>query len=433
MGEAGYMRIIIAALLLFLSSGNVWGKQYKIHHPLETDSLLVAWLIKNHVDKDAVFSIVPKSEKVDKNSSINTPNSPYRRSARFTAYDSAIRIFDIKDDCAGRIQPLVRILEMTPWRKHEYPEALRFEQDLVPLFPEKPGSGGLDKAFAFVDSYCSTSGSNTSESVLTDEIAFLALIGDDWKAVVYHDGMFDTVATEFEPHTFDYDFHNKQLIYVAADKSVRLLSAGVEKILLEADKHGFTQPAFLPDGKSIVIVKLIDGSSTNTDLIQLNPQTKKISSLVSQHSTLLDPFPLDSSHLYYANVTCVEGCGKIIQEIWHKNLTAGQAKQLTLLNAITHQPTVDVKRKWLYFSSNQHGHYHIWRLSLTTAEYERLTEGEVTDSHPRVSQSGSLYFIRTVKRAASLFKRDPEGLITPIALPKEYQKIRELRIRNDKE
>ena len=429
-GEVDNMRITVIVLLLFYLFCNAgWAKQYTLLSPLEADSVLVAWLIKRHVEPAAQFAILSKQKAGPDSSAINTPHSPLRRSARFTAFDAAVRLYDVNNSCVATIQPLVRILEMTPWRKAEYPEALRFEQGLFSLLPDNPTGDDLEKAIAFVDSFCTPYEPARSEVAATDDLAFLTLLEGEWKVAVHSQGKYKIIDSQLEPHTFTYDFARQHLIYVAADKSVRSLMAGEEQILLKAGHHSYTQPSFFSGGDRVALVRLIDGSSTNTEVIQLNLQSNAVTTLVSQHSTQLDPFPGEDDHIFYATVSCVEGCGAILQEIWQKNIISGQARQLTLLNGLSHQPSVDPRRQWLYFSSNTQGHYHIWRMSLVTGQYEQLTVGEVTDSFPGLSREGNLYFLRTKKRETALMKIDDQQRVLPIDLPEQYMKIRELRMR----
>lgn len=427
------MKLLAGIIAFLFASINVaHGKQYTTYYPLEIDSLLVAWVIKRYVDKEATFSTVAKDESTQEGLYINTSKSRYYRSARYTAFDAAIRIHDIDNDCVKKIQPIIKMLEITPWMKGESIEVSRFEESLVPFFPDKPGTEDFEQAFVVIDNFCKLEESAKAPSTLLDDLAFLALVENKWQIVVYQNGLFKSIAPALEPHTFDYDFFNNKAIYVASDKSVRCISAGDEEVLLHAGRDSFTQPSFVPGGRSAVLVALVGGSSTNTSIITLDLQTKTTTNLVSHHSTQLDPFPLDNDHLYFSKVSCVEGCGQIIQEIWHKNLQTGNAEQLTLLNSIAHQPTVDSQQNWVYFSTNKHKHYHIWRLSLSTGKYERLTDGNVTDSYPRLSQDDNLYFVRTDSNTTSIFKRDLDGALTSIVLPKKYHKIRELKTKYGK-
>lgn len=141
--------ILLASSLLFAQGGH-----YKSYMPWETDSVFVAWLIKRHVDKDAVFSAIKKPEKIEKEFAINTSYSDMRRSSRFTAFEAAVRIYKIDDKCVDKLRPIIRVLEMTPWRKHEDMRSFRFEEGIVPLFPTESGQQSLEEVFMYIDNYC---------------------------------------------------------------------------------------------------------------------------------------------------------------------------------------------------------------------------------------------------------------------------------------
>ena len=427
MGKTGVSKILILpfCLLLLGVAGNAYSAHYKTDRPWETDSILVAWLIKYYVDKDAVFSSIPPGERIEKEFSINTPYSPLRRDARHTAFDAAARIFDVNSECIDKIRPLIRILEMTPWRKHEHLEAMRFEKELALLFPVEPGKGNLEDAFSYINSYCD---SHKPSAVSLAPVTFIALIDDSWNIVTMQNNTFSVIQTQQEPHTFDHDTTNKQTVYIGSDKSVRFIKNGQEQLLLSPGKDAYTQPAFSINGEAVYLVKLIDGNSVNTDIVRLNLQSKTINPVVTQRSTQLDPFLNNDEDLYYSNVSCVEGCGKIIQEIWQKKITANKANQLTMLNTLSHQPSVDPQGNYLFFSSNKNGHYHIWRLSLKSGTHKQLTFGDVTDSFPAAKSDGSAYFIRSVRGRNMLMEVDSNGSIQELNCPDKYHKIRELKV-----
>jgi len=259
---------------------------------------------------------------------------------------------------------------------------------------------------------------------------FSALIHDEWKIVVHEKDKFKVIETELEPRTFDYDFINQRVIYIASDRTLRLTTKIKDKeiILLKSGIDAYTQPMFLPDGKNIVLVKLIKGNSSNTDIISLNLKTKKIKSVVTQRSTQLEPYILNDANLYYSNVSCVEGCGKIIQELWYKHILSGDAYQLTLTNSISHQPSVDNQQKNIYFSSNKDGFYHIWKMSLDKHKYTQLTSGEVTDGYPMPFEDHEVIFIRRDGNKSMLMKINNIGKLTKLSLPKGYTKIRNLKV-----
>lgn len=145
------MKVFFLYLLLISIS---FGTQYKTHFPFESDTILTAWLIKTYVDKNATFQSEEKESILDKNISINTPNSPFRRNARFTAYEVAKRHFKVSDTCANHLIKVIKVLEMMPWKKHEFEDILHFEQGLVPLFPKQIGDADLSKVFTYINHYC---------------------------------------------------------------------------------------------------------------------------------------------------------------------------------------------------------------------------------------------------------------------------------------
>jgi len=49
---------------------------------------------------------------------------------------------------------VIKVLEMMPWKKHEFIDILNFEEGLVPLFPKEMGDSDLSKVFKYIDIYC---------------------------------------------------------------------------------------------------------------------------------------------------------------------------------------------------------------------------------------------------------------------------------------
>ena len=152
-----FAKTLIAILTLSIVS--LSAQTYKTYYPWESDSVLVAWTIDRFVDKNATFMTVDKKkEKIAKKNSINSSNSDLRRTARFTAFEMALHHYKIKSNgCIDELKRVIRVLEMTPWKKHEYLKALKFEEDFVPTFPSKIGEDGLDKAFETIDNFCKDS------------------------------------------------------------------------------------------------------------------------------------------------------------------------------------------------------------------------------------------------------------------------------------
>lgn len=160
---AGLARLALTALLAAclgagLSAHAAPPRAYVTWHPWQADSVLAAWALKRYVAQNAEFESVPNGTPIALEQALDTPDSPYRRNALRTAYEEALRIHRIESQCAERMRPIVRVLELVQWRKAEHPEAESFEAGLLPLLPQQPSRGGLTAAFAYIDQFCSGKG-----------------------------------------------------------------------------------------------------------------------------------------------------------------------------------------------------------------------------------------------------------------------------------
>jgi len=129
---------------------------FKSYYPWESDSVLVAWVIHNYVDSNIKFiSFEKKKERIGKDNSINTADSKLRRTARFTAFEMALKYYEVEGDaCTDQLKKLIRVLEMMPWKKQEFEEFVSFEDGFIPSFPQNIGDADLSKSFSYIDSYC---------------------------------------------------------------------------------------------------------------------------------------------------------------------------------------------------------------------------------------------------------------------------------------
>jgi len=261
-------------------------------------------------------------------------------------------------------------------------------------------------------------------------LSFIALENDNWHIIVCKENLqsCQPIQTEQEPRTYDYDFDAKKLVYIASDKSVRTVEHQKEKEIIKSEKDAYTEPSFQNDTSLIMLVQLIDGNSKKTKVITIDLNGNKVETFISQYSTALEPYTIDTKQIYYANVSCVEGCGKIIQEIWHKDIVTGIANQLTLLNTLSHQPRIDKENKVIYFSSAKEGNYHIWRYNFYDTTVKQLTFGDVTDGFPSPYEAGVL-FLRRIDNTIKLMNLSKEGKIKELVFSKSYKKIRNLKVK----
>jgi len=267
----------------------------------------------------------------------------------------------------------------------------------------------------------------------TPGLSLVGLKNENWQLFVVAKGQSNLrdISTISEPRTPAFHLEAGRVAYIAADGSLH--EHGIDKInddvLLKAGrKHAYTQPAYDPAGKNLFVVELKEGASVDTDILMLNRTTQNSKPVIIQRSAQFEPFMPTKNELYYSNVLCAVGCGKIIQEIWHMNVVSGEAQQLTMLNSIARQPFISLGSDWLYFSSNKAGHYHIWRMNLTSNKYEQLTQGYVTDISPVLDKNNNLYFIRRSPQSVQLMRMNTKGEVKPMILPEGVTDIRDLEM-----
>jgi len=150
MGLIIYKKIVVLVFIFSLFFTSLNASVYKTYSQWEVDAIMVAWLIHSYVEKDSEFMLVEKGSYIDKDYAINTPNSKFRRGAKETAFESALRQLRIGNSCTDKLVPIIRVVELAPWRKSEYLYILNFEQEIVTLLHKD----GLNSTFLYIDNYC---------------------------------------------------------------------------------------------------------------------------------------------------------------------------------------------------------------------------------------------------------------------------------------
>jgi ABC-type uncharacterized transport system permease subunit len=245
----------------------------------------------------------------------------------------------------------------------------------------------------------------------------------------------DPSGVTWQPESGDFFVKGNDRKLYFFDSTKRLLSP-LKSLDTQAEKNsGYTQLRAYDQG--IVMVKLVDGKSRDTQLIEIGNQSKT-KTLLKQASAQFHPFRY-KNYLYYAHVSCRMECSPLIQEVWRKDLTSGKTEQLSLLNAVSYLHSIDGAGQYGFLSSNKNSFYHIARMNLKTHNVTWLTEGQVTDSFPSIADNGDLYFIRHMATGSKLMMLEKkyiqsnkitEQSYKQISLPKEIQKVRYLELLN---
>ena len=271
----------------------------------------------------------------------------------------------------------------------------------------------------------------THAATLPTNVTFVGLSNSEWQ-------VYQTVQKKMTPinelqnsRNITFSSSLNQFVFIANDSSIQTYQLQTKKITpaIEDQENRYTQPKFSHDGKRLFAVMLKQGQSRSTEIIEFIDGEDTPRKVVVKRTAQFDPYMFDDRYLYYTTAICVDGCGKMIWELWRKDMFTGIQEQLTLLNAVSRQPILKEKET-IYFSSNKAGYYHIWRMEAKVGgKVEQLTEGDVHDSDPAFDKEGNLHFIRRTAGDVNIMMRHTDGRLEKVDLPAEIEDVRNLEIR----
>ncbi len=284
--------------------------------------------------------------------------------------------------------------------------------------------------------------SQVNANITNETLYFMGFKNNSWQLFYKktNELNFKHIKTISEPRELYFSVKEQLIFYFDTDGRLRQLTLDEkqnEKVLFKPSENDSYAQLFRDEASHLLyMVKMPRGKSSEADIVVWN--NNKMKSVVRQISSQFEPFIYNKNWLFYGHVHCSLDCGRIIQEIWRKNLISGEAEQISFLGQISRQAIVDHEGKWVYFSSNKQGQYHIWRQALTTEGNlivdnmcclaQQISEGDVTDTDPAISENGELFFIRHKQGKAFLIQYSNEGVLTYLALPEGVTEIRNLRI-----
>ncbi|MBL8350372.1 MAG: hypothetical protein JNL87_08640 [Burkholderiaceae bacterium] len=233
------------------------------------------------------------------------------------------------------------------------------------------------------------------------------------------------VATQLEPRQACVAADGSKAVYSAADGTLRvaLPAGGSETVIARPDaRRSYTQPCLDSGGRDVVAVEMADGKSLETEILRFGSAAEP-ERIARQPGAQHDPFLHQGRWLVYASVGCSDGCDELLVEIWGRDLLAGKARQLTLLNALSQGPVTDGRH--VVFSSNASGSHQLWQVGIDGNGLRRLTDGPAQAIHPALC-GGELYFVKSGPDRTVLARRSGDGSVAELPLP-GLEAVRALR------
>ena len=233
------------------------------------------------------------------------------------------------------------------------------------------------------------------------------------------------LATELEPRQACVVPDGSKAVYAAADGTLRVAtfgSGGRETVLARPSAaYSYTQPCLGADG-DLVAVEMAEGKSIETEIVRFGNAPEPVH-IARQPGAQHDPYLHQGRWLVYASVGCSYGCEQLLVEIWSRDLLSGQARQLTLLNALSQAPVTDGRR--VVFSSNASGTFQLWEVGLDGSAIRKLTDGAAQATQPAFCR-GELYFVKGGPAGSVVARLGRDGTVVelPLSGPKSVRALR---------
>jgi hypothetical protein len=118
-----YIILIITLVISLLTADT-----YYSWPGIEVDKCASVWLIKEFVDNEAEFKIVPKGDSVKNAVPFDVPHAEFCRKHGKTTFDTILEKYNIKDPALMRIASIVKDVEINVWAKKKMEETVGIQK-----------------------------------------------------------------------------------------------------------------------------------------------------------------------------------------------------------------------------------------------------------------------------------------------------------------
>lgn len=207
------------------------------------------------------------------------------------------------------------------------------------------------------------------------------------------------------------------------------------RVTTPAEQDLYLQPAFGPDGRSLLFARREVRHRDDTDLalVDLEPAPEGAEPLVLgpdwlplESETPTRAIGMLSSQFYPAwgpegrrmAFTQLQSrwAGRVIAEIWEARVDHSDCRQLTLTDALCLEPTWSPTGAEVAFSADTEGQFDLYVVEVETRELRRLTEDPAADTEPCYGPEGArLVFTSRRGGSAALWMLETEsGIVQPL-------------------
>jgi TolB protein len=260
-------------------------------------------------------------------------------------------------------------------------------------------------------------GNEGENSPAIGQIAFVANLNNNWDLFVADEsgaGAHQLTDTPFDERSPSWSPDGKHIVYSTSDGRLRIINVDTGEVRLISpigERSSEVQPAFSPDGRSVVFVVFKGEKVDDSDLAIFDLESDTSVVFFSQRSAQL--FPVWSPHgrqIAYMNVHCSMECGRIIQELWTVQARRKTAQQALMTNSQCMQPDWSPDGRSIVFASDKDGDFDIWVYDIETKAARQLTQDTAADTDPCWSPDGEkIAFVSSLSGNFGIYTVDKEG------------------------
>ena len=243
-------------------------------------------------------------------------------------------------------------------------------------------------------------------------IVFSALVDEQWDLFAWNpdgssppDRLTHSPDDELRPSLAA---DRRSIVYETTDGRLTHLDliTGVSSSLPFASEKNFDmQPAVCPDGRSVLVTTSLSRKLDDTNLALITmDDNHTVRQLHFPSSQFLPCWAPDEEQFAFVHLHARGWVGRVTTEIWLARLEPPMAKQLTMLDGLTIDPSWTSDGKRVLFASNAEGQFDIYSVDAVSRKVIRLTHHPSADTDPVSSPDGkTVLFVSTRSGSLGLF------------------------------
>jgi len=106
----------------------------------EVDKCASIWLIKRHIDKNAVIKFLPKGGPIEQCIPFDIPEAKLRRYYNMSAFESMLKHYHFKDPTMIHIGKIVHDIEVNIWERKLFDETLAVQDEVLQIINQSKDS-----------------------------------------------------------------------------------------------------------------------------------------------------------------------------------------------------------------------------------------------------------------------------------------------------